>query len=65
MVRLGVAENPRTPAEVLVRLSRDESIWVRGYVARNSKWKEPANQERIKELKELIELEEIFGVKLF
>jgi hypothetical protein len=64
-VRERVAENPRTPVETLVRLSQDGSLSVREEVARTPKWTEPANQERIEELKPLVELEKEVGVELF
>jgi hypothetical protein len=63
MVLKRVAWNPNTPIEVLVRLSQDE--YTRIEVAENPKWSEPANQERIKELKKLLDLEEELGIELF
>ena len=63
MVPKRVAWNPNTPIEVLVRLSQDE--YTRIEVAENPKWSEPANQERIKELKKLLDLEEELGIELF
>jgi hypothetical protein len=63
MVPKRVAWNPNTPIEVLVRLSQDERVRIE--VAENPKWSEPANQERIKELKKLLDLEEELGIELF
>ena len=60
-----IAENHKTPVDILVRLSQDESGWVRLSIAKNPKWTEPTNQERIKELKELMDLEKELGVELF
>jgi hypothetical protein len=34
-------------------------------VKKNPRWKEPATKARIKELKELLDLEEELGVELF
>jgi hypothetical protein len=64
-VRWRAAKNPNTPVEALVRLSRDEEWGISEGVADNPKWTEPTNQERIKELKELMDLEKELGVELF
>jgi len=64
-VRRRVAENPRTPTEALVRLSQDTDGWASYYAVRHPSWTEPSNQERIKELEPLVELEKELGVELF